>query len=139
VQGLLVDRLVEDVRELAETNLPGHDERRVPYIFVSPRGRESIGEIATDVYRARYSGLRALLRDRDLALLGRIVAGGDGALNGELLSALFFAPELLRRLIELGKTDAQAWLFEEHEEGLWQVGPLPDQARHPAPAAEGVL
>jgi len=139
VQGLLVDRLVEDVRELAETNLPGHDERRVPYIFVSPRGRESIGEIATDVYRARYSGLRGLARDRDLALLGRIVAGGDGPLNGELLSALFFAPELLPRLIELGRTDAEAWLAEEHDEGPWQVGPLPDQARPPAPAAEGVL
>ena len=67
------------------------------------------------------------------------MAGGDGALNGELLSALFFAPELLRRLIELGKADAEAWLSEEHEEGLWQVGPLPDQARRPAPAAEGVL
>ena len=92
------------------------------------------GEIATDVYRARYSGLRGLLRDRDLALLGRIVAAGDAALNGELLSALFFASELLRRLIELGKTDAQAWLSEEHEEGLWQVGPLPDQARRPASA-----
>jgi NTE family protein len=139
VQGLLVDRLVEDVRELAEVNLPGHDERRVPYIFVSPRGRESIGEIATDVYRARYSGLRGLLRDRDLSLLGRIVAGGDGALNGELLSALFFAPELLRRLIELGKTDAEAWLAEQHEEGLWQVGPLPEWARRPAAAAAGVM
>jgi NTE family protein len=127
-QALLADRLVEDVRELAEENLPGHEERRIPYIFIGPRGRESIGELATEVYRARYSGLRGLLRDRDLALLGRIVAGGDSALNGELLSALFFAPELLRGLVELGKADAAAWLSDEHEEGLWQVGPLPEQA-----------
>jgi NTE family protein len=124
VQGLLVDRLVEDVRELAEENLPGHDERRIPYIFVGPRGRESIGELACEVYRERYAGVRGLWRDRDLALLGRAVAGGDSALNGELLSALFFAPELLGQLIELGRTDAQAWLRDEHEQGLWQVGPL---------------
>ncbi len=129
VQGMLSDRLVEDVRDLAEQNLPGHDERRIPYIFVGPRGRESIGEIAAEVYRDHYSGLRGLLRDRDLALLGRLVAGGDGALNGELLSALFFAPELLRALVDLGRTDATAWLSEEHEEGIWQVGPLPEQER----------
>jgi len=141
VQALLVDRLVEDVRELAEENLPGHDERRIPYIFVSPRGRESIGEIATEVYRERYAGLRGLLRDRDLSLLGRFVAGGDSPLNGELLSALFFAPELLSRLIELGRNDAEAWLSEEHEEGLWQVGPLPEreQAQPDVPVVEGAL
>ena len=141
VQALLVDRLVEDVRELAEENLPGHDERRIPYIFVSPRGRESIGEIATEVYRERYAGLRGLLRDRDLSLLGRFVAGGDSSLNGELLSALFFAPELLSRLIELGRNDAEAWLSEEHEEGLWQVGPLPEreQAQPDVPVVEGAL
>jgi NTE family protein len=136
VQGMLVDRLVEDVRELAEENLPGHEERRIPYIFIGPRGRESIGEIATEVYRERYSGVRGLLRDVDLALLGRMVAGGDGALNGELLSALFFAPELLNRLVELGRTDAKAWLGETHEEGLWQVGPLDGQQSRPSLATE---
>jgi len=135
-QALLADRLVEDVRELAEQNLPGHEERRVPYIFIGPRGRESIGEIATEVYRERYSGVRGLLRDRDLALLGRIVAGGDSALNGELLSALFFAPELLGKLIDLGRGDALAWLAEDHEEGLWQVGPLPAQAHSASPVAD---
>jgi NTE family protein len=139
VQALLMDRLVEDVRELAEENLPGHDEHKVPYIFVGPRGRESIGEIATEVYRSRYAGLRGLLRDRDLALLGRIVAAGDSALNGELLSALFFAPEMLRELVELGRSDAEAWLAEAHEEGLWQVGPLPDQAQPRAPVAQGAV
>jgi NTE family protein len=136
VQALLSDRLVEDVRDLAEQNLPGGDERRIPYIFVGPRGRESIGEIATEVYRAHYAGLRGLLRDRDLALLGRLVAGGDGALNGELLSALFFSPELLRELIDLGRADALAWLSEEHEEGLWQVGPLPEQVHSADAVAE---
>jgi NTE family protein len=135
VQALLVDRLVEDVRELAEENLPGHDERRIPYMFVAPRGRESIGEIATEVYRERYAGLRGLLRDRDLSLLGRFVAGGDSPLNGELLSALFFAPEMLSRLIELGRVDAEAWLSEEHEEGIWQVGPLPEHAAQTRPPA----
>ena len=135
VQALLTDRLVEDVRELAEQNLPGHEERRIPYIFIGPHARESIGEIATEVYRERYSRLRGLLRDPDLALLGRIVAGGDSPLNGELLSALFFAPELLAKLVEMGAADAVAWLSEEHEEGPWQIGPLPQQAPGASPAA----
>ena len=126
--GLLTDRLVEDVRELAEANLPDHDERRIPYIFIGPRGRESIGELAASVYRERYCGLRGLLRDRDLSLLGRLVAGGDGALNGELLSALFFAPELLGQLVDLGRADARAWLAEEHDDGPWQIGPMREQA-----------
>jgi NTE family protein len=135
VQALLTDRLVEDVRELAEQNLPGHEERRIPYIFIGPHARESIGEIATEVYREHYSRLRGLLRDPDLALLGRIVAGGDSPLNGELLSALFFAPELLAKLVEMGAADAVAWLSEEHEEGPWQIGPLPRQAPGASPAA----
>ena len=69
VQALLADRLVEDVRELAEQNLPGHEHRRVPYIFIGPRGRESIGEIATEVYRERYCGLRGLLCAQQAAML----------------------------------------------------------------------
>ena len=67
------------------------------------------------------------------------MAGGDSALNGELLSALFFAPEMLRKLVELGRADAQAWLAEEHEEGPWQVGPLPEQAARAAPVAQAAV
>jgi NTE family protein len=50
-------------------------------------------------------------------------AGAD-PLHGELLSYLFFAPEFAHALIELGRADAQAWLEEPHDEGLWDTGPL---------------
>ena len=39
LQALLIDRLEQDVRELAEENLPGHEGRRIPYVFVTPRER----------------------------------------------------------------------------------------------------
>ena len=46
------------------------------------------------------------------------------ALHGELLSYLFFAPEFASALIERGADDAQAWLDEPHDDGLWDTGPL---------------
>src|SRR5439155_14519556 len=79
VQGLLIDRLTEDMRELAAENAPGGDGRLIPYVFVAPRERHELGAIAARVWREHYSGARGLLRDRDLALLGRFVAGGDDA------------------------------------------------------------
>jgi NTE family protein len=46
------------------------------------------------------------------------------ALHGELLSYLFFAPEFASALIERGRLDAEAWLAEPHDDGLWDTGPL---------------
>ena len=55
------------------------------------------------------------------------------ALHGELLSYLFFAPEFARALIERGRADAEAWLDEPHDDGLWDTGPAwPRRAETPA-------
>jgi NTE family protein len=127
MQALLIDRLSEDMRELASENVPDGDaDRLIPYIFVAPQKRDEIGAIAARVWREHYSGAGGLLRDRDLALLGRFVAGGDDAVHGELLSFLFFSPEFARELIDLGRRHARDWLAAPHEDGPWQTGPLPD-------------
>lgn len=126
MESLLTDRLADDIRELASENVPdGDGDRLIPYIFVAPQKRDEIGAIAARVWREHYSGARGLLRDRDLALLGRLVAGGDDPAHGELISALLFAPEFARELIELGRRHARDWLAEPHEDGIWQTGPLP--------------
>jgi NTE family protein len=126
MQALLIDRLSDDMRELAAENVPdGDGARLIPYIFVAPQKRDEIGDIAARVWREHYSGARGLLRGRDVALLGRFVAAGDDAVHGELLSFLFFSPEFSRELIELGRSHARDWLAAPHEDGPWQTGPLP--------------
>jgi NTE family protein len=124
MQGTIIDRLVEDMRELAAENVEdGDDHKVVPYVFVAPKELNEIGAIATRVWRDRYAGVSGLIRDRNLALLGRFVAGGDDPVHGELLSFLFFSPEFARELIELGQRHARGWL-EEHPD-VWRTGPLP--------------
>jgi NTE family protein len=90
---------------------------------VAPQKRDEIGEIAARVWRERYGGVRGLVRDRDIALLGRSVAAGDDAAHGELLSFLFFAPEFTDELVALGKKHAHDWLARNP--GVWRTGPLP--------------
>jgi NTE family protein len=124
MQALIGDRLIEDMRELAAENVPdGDDDKVIPYVFVAPKERDEIGAIAARVWRDNYAGVGGLMRDRDLSLLGRFVAGGDDPAHGELLSFLFFAPDFARELIELGQRHARDWL-DEHPD-LWRTGPLP--------------
>ena len=134
-QGLLVDPLVNDVETLATINQTllqggtassGGDQRKIiPYIFVAPKTPNRIGEIARDVYRENFTGLRGIRRSRDLAVLGRLVGAGRSSTRGELFSYLFFAPEFAARLIELGRDDAVRWTEQSHDDGAWQRGPLP--------------
>jgi NTE family protein len=126
MQALLIDRLVDDMRELAAENVPDEDaDRLIPYVFVAPQKRDEIGAIATRVWNEHYSGARGLLRDRDLSLLGRFVAGGDDPAHGELLSLLFFSPEFAEELVALGQRHARDWLAHAHADGPWRTGPLP--------------
>ena len=125
LQALLVDPLEEDVRTLAEENLPGHEGRKIPYIFITPQERHGIGEVASRIWRERYSGARGFLRDRDLNVLGRFTAAGNGPIHGELLSFLFFAPEFAEALVEMGQRDARDWLAQTHDDGPWRLGPPP--------------
>jgi NTE family protein len=137
LHAVLVDPLVNDVRTLAGVNAMVADaaeagaeirgRRAVPYVFVAPRTVDAIGEIAVEVYREYYAGAAGFKRSPDLALLGRLVGGGRDAVHGELLSYLFFAPEFARELLALGRRDAERWLSERHDDGLWRVGSAPPE------------
>jgi NTE family protein len=135
IQSVLVDPLVNDVRTLAMVNelvdagagpsgeLAGR--RRVPYVFIAPRERDAIGKVALRVFREDFTSPRGAVHSPNVALLGRLLAGGRDAAHGELLSYLFFDGEFADALIELGRLDARRWLEEQHDDGLWQVGQLP--------------
>ena len=130
VDALLADPLVEDVQTLVTINAlldEGADpdrHRQVPYIFVAPPQRDTIGQIAREVFRKHYSGLLQAPRSPQVAFIGRLFDASSDALHGELLSYLFFAPEFARALMERGRADAEAWLEEPHDDGLWDTGPL---------------
>jgi NTE family protein len=139
IQGLLVDPVINDVETLATINktlmhgrtaTEGQDQQKViPYIFIAPKTPNRIGQIAGEVYRAYYDGLRGIRRSRDLALLGRLVGPTRSSTRGELFSYLFFAPEFAARLIELGRKDAEDWIEQRHDDGAWQRAPLPSSRR----------
>ena len=139
LQVVLGDQIADDVATLAavnETLVPTgssagrarsrHAGRRtIPYIFIAPSDRLAIGRLARDVYKRHYAGIGGLLRNTDLALLGRIVSAERNAIHGELLSYLFLAREFIEELIALGRRDGERWLEQRHDAGLWQVGRLP--------------
>jgi NTE family protein len=141
LHGTLVDPLGEDMRMLGNVNAFFADDkdapagaryrqargktpyRRVPYIFIAPSRRGIIGEIATNVFRARYGGLKGL-RSPDFRLLNRLL-GGDSPAHGELLSYLLFDRDFIDALIDLGRADAARWLNTHRgSEQPWQTEPL---------------
>jgi NTE family protein len=148
LQALFADPLAQDVATLASSNkevallqagtagLPDGAHQRVPYIFVAPRDRLTVGQLAADVFKKHLTGIRAMLRARDMATLGHIIGAGTSPVRGELFSLLFFATEFHEALIELGRSDAQRWLGLTHDEGPWRLGdpplPAPTAARRPA-------
>ena len=144
LQVVLADQLAEDVATLATVNealkrtrpsataqrsaaRPGERRRRrkIPYIFISPCDRLEIGRLARETYEEHYAGISGLVRNSDVALLGRFVNAERSAVHGELLSYLFLARKFIDRLIALGERDAKRWLDERHDAGLWQEGRLP--------------
>lgn len=133
VQALLADQLAQDVATLGTYNEqllaapPGAagrgaaDHDPVPYIFLAPRDRFEVGQLASDVYRRHFSGLRARLGGRDLAAIGHVLGAGRNAVRGDLLSFLFFHRAFVDALIEQGRTDAEAWLAEVGDGDPWKL------------------
>jgi hypothetical protein len=76
--------------------------------------RVDFERIAREVYARHYAGIGSLVRDTDLALLGRFLNAERSAVHGELLSYLFLAREFIDELIALGRRDAEGWL-EAHQ------------------------
>jgi NTE family protein len=141
LHGTLVDPLGEDMRMLGNVNAffaDGKDApagtryrqargkppyRRVPYIFIAPSHRGVIGEIASEVFRTRYGGLKGL-RSPDFPLLNRLL-GSESPAHGELLSYLLFERDFIDALIDLGRADATRWLNTQRGPGQpWQTEPL---------------
>jgi len=134
MQALLADQLAQDVATLAAHNeelagrLPaaerGGDEREpIPYVFLAPRDRFDVGQLAADVYRREFAGLRAKLGSRDLAALGYILNAGRNAVRGDLLSFLFFDESFIDALLERGETDAKRWLEGVGDGDPWRLVP----------------
>ncbi len=158
LQALLADQLAQDVATLTTVNeqlgaraardgaAADGAQESVPYIFVAPRDRLTVGRLAADVYREHLSSLRAKVRARDLAALGHVLDAGSSPVRGELLSFLFFAREFVDALLDLGRRDAERWLATSHDDGPWRLGepPPPEAAarrrggtrRRPRPSRE---
>jgi NTE family protein len=134
-QGLLVDPVVQDLGTLAKTNerilksrathVDCDDRKVVSYIFVAPDSPNRIGEIAQKVFKRRYGGFRWIGRSLSLALIGRLLGASRNPTRGELFSYLFFDRVFIKKLIELGRSDAERWMTERHDDGAWQQRPLP--------------
>jgi NTE family protein len=136
LQVVLADQIADDVATLGtvnETLIPagsslgdagvrhGH-HRTIPYIFIAPSNRLEIGRLAREVYKRHYARVSGLIRDTHPALLGRIVRAERSSVHGELLSYLFLVREFVDELIALGRRDAERWVDEKHDAGLWQIG-----------------
>jgi NTE family protein len=127
---VLADQLISDVARLTAVNEAleqgtesgAGDRRKVPYIFIVPADRLTIGRIAVDVYKRRYKSLRALLRTPNLALLGRITDAARNPMHGELYSYLFLTRDFVDEMIALGRADAQRWLDQDHDHWPWRIG-----------------
>ena len=128
------ERLTPAVSSADGTGAGRVPHRRIPYIFIAPCDRLEIGRLARDVYKRHYAGIGGLVRNSNLALIGRIVNAERSAIHGELLSYLFLANQFIDELIALGRRDAERWLDARHDGGLWQIGRLPTDATGPAPA-----
>ncbi len=142
LDGSLVDPLIDDLIKLGNINSflvgdgagPGpklyrtmrgkRPYREVPYVFVAPQRRGAIGELANEVFRKRYGGLRGALRSIDFRLMHDLI-GGSSPAHGELLSLLLFDREFIAELISLGRQDAKDWLSGTHDGGgPWRLSPL---------------
>ncbi len=135
VQALLADQLAQDVATLSTYNeqllaAPGGaaaaaggagDHAPVPYIFLAPRHRFAVGQLASDVYRQHLTGVRGRLGARDLAAIGHVLNAGRNAVRGDLLSFLFFHRAFVDALIERGRSDAEAWRAELGARDPWQL------------------
>ena len=142
LEGTLVDPLIDDLIKLGNINSflvgdgagPGprlyrtmrgkQPYREVPYVFVAPQRRGAIGELAIEVFRERYGGLRGALRSIDFRLIHDLL-GGSSPTHGELLSLLFFDTDFISELSKMGRQDAERWLAGTHDGGgPWRLSPL---------------
>jgi NTE family protein len=108
-----------------------HAYRRVRYALITPSTQGTLASIAREVLTERYAGLRGLARADHLAVL-RLLAPGRRS-TAELSSFLLFDEEYIARLIDAGRSDADAWLARHP--GFWCADPAHDFELDPKRAA----
>jgi NTE family protein len=127
LRGLMGDQMQQGVQTLARINEAvledkGGSWNLVPYIAVAPEQSDTIEKLAYEVFSKRYrnvvSGLR---RSADVEIVGRVVGAAAAPMNATLLSLLLFDPEFIEALIELGATDAQRWISQPQDDGIWRL------------------
>jgi NTE family protein len=125
-QAILADPLHNDLQTLVTLNRAARDAagrlryKVIPYIYIAPESRDRIGALAADVFRKHYTGLHGL-GARRIRFIGRLVDARSDPAHGELLSYLFFAPEFVHELFELGKQDTRRWLKGKHDDHPWRT------------------
>jgi NTE family protein len=129
LDAVLVDRMVEDLRTLRTVNralrqagpdatgggtaaAPRSARRRLrelPYLFVGPERRETLGALATEVFAALplSERLRPFSCASDLGLIRRLLASGEGPRGDDPLSFLFFHPAFADAALDLGASDTE--------------------------------
>ena len=126
IDALLADPLVEDIQTLTTINELVGDQRAPDPVHLrraARRATRSARSPATSSAATIRSCCTSTARRSWPSSAGSIDADAD-PLHGELMSYLFFAPEFARALIERGRADAERWLDEPHDDGLWDTGPL---------------
>jgi NTE family protein len=143
------DQMQQGIQTLARINEAvlegkGGPWSLVPYIAVAPEQPDTIENLALEVFGKRYRNiLSGLRRSADVEIVGRAV--GAGPMNGTLLSLLLFDPEFIDALIELGAGDAQRWISQPQDDGIWRLRSMSsgddartsDGAADAMPAGEG--
>ena len=99
---LLADRMIEDMHTLDKlnANVNGGPARLIPRLFVGPKTRHEIGELAAKVYGERWQG-RRVVSELDFRLLHALVGAREKG-NGDLLSYVFFDKTFHEAAIQLG-------------------------------------
>jgi NTE family protein len=128
VQATLVDPLIQDLRNLGKINLlaerlgpeRAQPYRTVPYLFAGPRDVGRLGGVVAEVYERHFAGPVGSVRAPDVTLLTRLL-GGTSPAHAELLSYLFFQPELVSEAIAAGRHDARELLASGDP---WRTGPI---------------
>ncbi|HEX3593884.1 MAG TPA: patatin-like phospholipase family protein [Polyangiaceae bacterium] len=120
LHSLFVDRVAEDVHALRRHNhaiaatrsisgpalrghSPGDGVQVVEHAYFGPPAAGLFAQAAADVFAAKYSRWSL----KDFSLISRAL-GGKGASRDELLSFLFFDPDFLTRIFEMGRAHAEA-------------------------------
>jgi NTE family protein len=117
LHSLMADELIEDLHTLRRTNrflkvtdeaavraVDGHRYRIIPHITVSPPPGV-VARAAHAVFDPKYKR-PVRPRSLDFWLMNRVLGGGEGLGNHELLSYLLFDPDYFNAQFELGRRHA---------------------------------